>query len=257
MKHSNISCLNVANGFPENRSTFFRKAVSKQNASVIENPEGDEGTGIDENIDNSVTLTGREGKFQEVDTIHKKYSQRPDTLENMCLAQFATSYHSIKKSSDGTEWDKNESKAKGSLFIFEDKDHKNPLPKYIRLTSGGIMALKSRPVILRIHSAKKKEYKEGIYSELLLFKHWRKEEDLRSEFEEDCEAMFTKYEEEIRGNKNAIYPNAPMIDLMMELLESNENMKPSHLYETIDEQAQQEDCDDDEEINETNPIDTS
>ena len=27
MKHSNISCLNVANGFPENRSTFFRKDV--------------------------------------------------------------------------------------------------------------------------------------------------------------------------------------------------------------------------------------
>ena len=83
-----------------------------QNASVIDNPEGDEGTGIDENIDNSVTLTGREGKFQEVDTIHKKYSQRPDTLENMCLAQFATSYHSIKKSSDGTEWDKMNQKQK-------------------------------------------------------------------------------------------------------------------------------------------------
>ena len=107
--------MNVANGFPENRSTFFRKAVSKQNASVIENPEGDEDTGVDENINNPVTLTGREGKYQEIDTIHKKYSERPEALENMCLAQFATSYHSIKKSSDSIEWDKNESKVKGSL----------------------------------------------------------------------------------------------------------------------------------------------
>ena len=45
-----------------------------------------------------------------------------------------------------------------------------------------------------------------------------------------------KHEEAIRGNKNAIYPNAPIIDLMMESLESNENMKPTNLYETIDEQ---------------------
>ena len=87
------------------------------------------------------------------------------------------------------------------------------------------MALKSRPVILRIHSAKKKEYKEGIYSELLLFWPWRNEGDLRDKFDRDCEAMFTENEEIIRVNKNAIYPNAPMIDIMMELLESNENMK--------------------------------
>ena len=41
MKHSNISCLNVANGFPENRSTFFRKAVSMQNESVIARSQTD------------------------------------------------------------------------------------------------------------------------------------------------------------------------------------------------------------------------
>ena len=48
-----------------------------------------------------------------------------------------------------------------------------------------------------------------------------------------------------------------MIDTMMEILEANENTKPSHLYETIDEKAQQEDEDDKKEMDETNPIDTT
>ena len=69
--------------------------------------------------------------------------------------------------------------------------------------------------------------------------------------------MPTLHEEVIKTNKKAIYPNAPMIDTMMEMLEANENTKPTHLYETIDEKAQQEDGDDKEEMDETNPIDTS
>ena len=77
--------------------------------------------------------------------------------------------------------------------------------------------LKNRPIILRIHSSKKKEYREGIYSELLLFCPWRNEKDFREEFDENCEDMFTKYEEVIKTNKKAIYPNAPMIDTMMDI----------------------------------------
>ena len=117
--------------------------------------------------------------------------------------------------------------------------------------------LKTRPIILRIHSSKKKDYREGIYSEFLLFCPWRNEKELRAEFDQNCEEMFTKYEKVIKANKNSIYPNAPMIDTMVEMLETNENTKPTHLYETIDETAQQEDGDDTEEMDETNPIDTS
>ena len=34
LKKSNIACTYLGSGFAENRSTFFRKAVSKENASV-------------------------------------------------------------------------------------------------------------------------------------------------------------------------------------------------------------------------------
>ena len=46
---------------------------------------------------------------------------------------------------------------------------KKPLPKFIKLASGEYMVLRIRPIVLRIHSSKKKEAHEGIYSELLLY----------------------------------------------------------------------------------------
>ena len=85
LKKSNIACTYLATGFVENRFTFFRKAVSKENASVNENAEGDEKVNFEENKNNQVTFAGREGKFQEVDTIHKRYSERPEELNYMCF----------------------------------------------------------------------------------------------------------------------------------------------------------------------------
>ena len=42
------------------------------------------------------------------------------------------------------------------------------------------MALRTKPFVLRIHASKKKEYLEGIYSELLLYLPWRDEKDLKA-----------------------------------------------------------------------------
>ena len=43
-----------------------------------------------------------------------------------------------------------------------------------------------------------------------------------------------------------MHMHATMIDTMMELLQTNDNTKPTHLYETIDEKAQQDEMDDEE-----------
>ena len=40
-------------------------------------------------------IPGKEGKFKETTSIHQKYSNRPEYLENMCLAQFSMMYESI------------------------------------------------------------------------------------------------------------------------------------------------------------------
>ena len=133
------------------------------------------------------------------------------------------------------------------------------LPKFIRLSSGKFMVLRLRPIILRIHSSKKKEAHESIYSELLLYYPWRSESELMEADEKACEALYLDNERTIEINKHAIHPNASMINTMLELLESNDNMRPTHLSEMVDvdANARQEDIDDQEELDEVNPLDTS
>ena len=50
-----------------------------------------------EGVREQIEIEGRSGKFEMVDTIHTKYSNRPDILENVCLAQFASSYKTCSK----------------------------------------------------------------------------------------------------------------------------------------------------------------
>ena len=80
----------------------------------------------------------------------------------------------------------------------------------IRLESGTYMALRSKPFILRIHSSKKKEYMEGIYSELLLYFPWNSEKELNGNKVEECLELFNQNNEIIKKNKNAIFPKAHM-----------------------------------------------
>ena len=131
------------------------------------------------------------------------------------------------------------------------------MPKYIKLEeSGTYMALKTRPVVLRIHSSKKKEYLEGIYSELLLYLPWRKESELKEGKGQECVDLFNANAETIEHNKTSIFPNSKMIDSMIELLDSNEDTRPIHLAD-IDPNNQQINEDDEEELERINPLDTS
>ena len=107
LKKSNIACTFLATGFPRNRSTFFRQAFPSENSVEEEDPSSEEKTSANEdNATETVTLEGRQGKYKEVETIHQKYSQRPESLNNVCLAQFASSYIYIKadKIPKETEW---------------------------------------------------------------------------------------------------------------------------------------------------------
>ena len=263
LKKSNIACTFVTTGYPRNRSTFFMPAASTEK-STEENLDGDEQP-IPESNKTPVTLEGKQGQFKEVDTIHVKYSQRPKSLDNVCLAQFATSYTYTRKDKipKETKWEKPEkdsSSEKGSLKEFGSEE--KLLPKYIQLfDSGTYMALRTKPFVLRIHSSKKKEYLEGIYSELLLYLPWRNENELMDDKEKDkekkCVDLFNDNKKIIDENRKAILPNAPMIDSMMELLDAPDGIKPLHLADAIATDAEQANIDDQVEMEETNPLDTS
>ena len=57
--------------------------VKDENNFIQENDENDEEPDINSNY---VEIPGKEGKFKQTTSIHEKYSNRPEYLENMCLA---------------------------------------------------------------------------------------------------------------------------------------------------------------------------
>ena len=123
-------------------------------------------------------------------------------MKNLCLAQFATSYTYVRadKIPKGIEWLDNASEITGNLKLFGGDDF---LPKYISLDSGTYMALRTKPLVLRIHSSKKKEYLEGIYSELLLYLPWRTEKELKKGSNDDCVKLFNDNKDIIDRNRKA------------------------------------------------------
>ena len=111
MKRSNITCTYLGTGYPRNRSSFFRPVFSTGRTVDSENNFEEYPNDEEENATVPISLEGRQGQFKEVITVHQKYTQRPEILENVCLAQFATSYHYIKSENipKGIEWVNNAS----------------------------------------------------------------------------------------------------------------------------------------------------
>ena len=97
-----------------------QSVISLFNQSLQEEPIVAESISSD-----SVTIEGRQGQFKEVETIHEKYSQVPEILDEVCLAQFATYYTYTNKDKilKETEWKKNSSVQLGGLKQFISKSN--------------------------------------------------------------------------------------------------------------------------------------
>ena len=74
LKKSSTACIFLATGYPKNRSTFFKPAKSSEQLSEAENVNNEEQQNFEEVKDGQITIDGREGRYQEVETIHNKYS---------------------------------------------------------------------------------------------------------------------------------------------------------------------------------------
>ena len=254
LKDSNITCVFVSSGFPDNRSCFYRK-VPEFNEELLdqeeENEEEDEEEGVEEEEQDEIEdveegyssnkasekIEGREGDFQKSISIIDRYAARPKYLKQMCLAQFATSYILQKKRPKKTMFDEDgNSHIKSAQTIFNQDTF---LPKHIVLTDGlGVMRLRWEPAVLRIHTSKYKEGHEKHYSEMLLFSPWVDEEKELPQEEDDCLAEYIKRRDIIDSNRATIYPGEANIDLMEG--EDLELKRPAHLLETLDNQGDQE-----------------
>ena len=241
LKDSNITCIFVATGFPENRSAFYRK-VGHDIKEILDD-ESEIVEAHEETSEESVAIEGDAGKFQKSITVIERYKSRPKCLESMCLAQFAICYSNIKSSPKTVVFNENGGSEKlSSKKIYNTEEF---LPQYVKLTSEkmGFLRLRTFPAILRIHSSKKKEGYEQQYSELVLFCPWEEEEtDFCRNDKTRCIEMYEARKEEINSIRALIYPGEDTFDLMDS--SDFEFQNPSHIYDTLDGQREQENADD-------------
>jgi hypothetical protein len=227
-----------------------------------------------------VKIEGRPGTYTVSISVIDRYVARPQHLDDMCLGQFAICYIYAPKvpkriifNDDGCSTEFSEKKifeeevTEEDRFLYDtvvafeeesfsseimdtetegeaQQDLHHLLPNYISLKDGlGMMRLRAHPAVMRIHTSKKKVDYEQQYSELLLFTNWRNEED---EFHPDngknCIRVYNERLELIKRNKESIYPGEGTIDLL-------ENMdldlqRPSHIYDMLDGERQQQEEDD-------------
>ena len=232
LKDSNVKCIFVATGFPENRSQFMRK-VSDDNEEEEENKDEEK---------EAVKVEGRQGKFKQSITIHERYAARPKQLENMFLAKFAISYSSTPNRPKKAKFEDGVS-GEGSL-VGED------LPKYLDLGPKlGVMSLRTKRCVLRLHSSKKKdENHEFYYAEMMLYMPWRDEIlDLCRESSKDCQQKYQFYLETICKNKEEIFPFSDSIEEMRKQMEEMSFTRPIHIGDQLDSAAAQGEMDDLEE----------
>ena len=127
LSESNLKCIFVATGFPKNRSNFLRKISDKiidNDNEEIENPQ-----------QGGIQIAGKEGTYKAALSIHVKYAARPALLQNMCLAQFVTSYNTMP-AKDGKDikfsndvYGQNMKKYIASW----NPEYRSPLPTHIKL----------------------------------------------------------------------------------------------------------------------------
>jgi hypothetical protein len=155
---SNIKCIFLAGGFPENRSRILYKLKES------EEKEGE-----------TIKVDGKEGNYILKKSMHDKYSQRPNYMQHICLAYFAMHYDTVPPSVQ-----------KMNKKIIEQSHEanqkaNNPVTSYIILSDPEktVLRKRSHPYVLRFHSFRADTEKhEMVYSELLFYSAWRDEKEL-------------------------------------------------------------------------------
>ena len=220
LKDSNITTVFLTTGFPENRYQFLKW------------------TDDEDCLKNTVQIEGREGAFLWTPTIHEKYGKRPAALDNICLAEFVINYTSNPQDEE--------------LYDSEFLQTAAELPHFVKLKdNAGVMRLRKRPCVLRLHDSKRKtENHEFIYSECLLYLPWKSEDELHRHSPEDSIKLYHDKRELINQNKLKVFPFTQQNDLIEECLASIDpsGYRAVHIGDCLDPEGEQMNEDDLDEL---------
>ena len=234
LKDSNITCIHLANGFPEKRGVFYFKV--KDTEPVDDNLEA-ELLGENPHHGKDIQIQGRNGSYRQSITPWEKYADRPKYLAKMCLAQFASYYDYTKSKPTKSRIEDGYSQDE----ISEDKyifgtDIK--LPKFIQLKNiTGFMRLRGHPAVIKTHSPSKKQDTEKYYSLMFMFSAWNNEAKDLPRAPTAIQEKYSLVKEEIRTNKLAIFPLEGDFDLLDIDLNDLNNL-PQHIGDTLDPQGE-------------------
>ena len=254
LKGSSVATKFVASGFPEDRHSLYRQ-VDDKNCKV----DADESETTEENKDfdqNSKTFSveGRQGLFVASHmSIHEYYSFRPQFLQDMCLAEFATKFVTCSASTITENKIKfNHDRVSDMLGFLRSFDSNEFLPKYIHLINGRYMKLREQPFILRTY--KEKDTIKAAYAALLLFSPWTNESELMSNDLDQMQLLFNSRLEAIEINRKRIFPYAKQLEELRLLMPSDSgNLERNQLLiDSLDATGEQENEDD-----APTPVDTS
>jgi hypothetical protein len=106
------------------------------------------------------------------------------------------------------------------------------------------MSLRTKPAVMRIHKFKETDnYHQFMYSEMLLFNHWRNEtEELEYESPTQCKTL---YESEIvqgtiEKNKKGLYPYREMMPEIEEILERYQQLDTIQVGQNLDAEGEKD-----------------
>ena len=155
LSESNIKCIFVATGFPNERNRFLRKVEENQKGKFF-------------------TVEDYAGQYELATSIHEKYESRPKYLEKMCLAQFATVYDTLSQKEAAKLKFNNDfyTSLSDRKIVSWNETLEIYLPFHIKLSTKSpcYMKLRSYPSVLRIHKHKFSiAPHDFFYSELLLY----------------------------------------------------------------------------------------
>ena len=248
LSQSNIKCIFIATGFPWNRS----RMLIKIKGSELEEGEYSHEEPIPSR--KQFSLPGREGKYMEKVSIHEKYAARPAYLDKMCLAQFATYYdmNSTKSVQEDEYIEGTSSKRNDQKTIFTDtkeQSENKKLPSSIELQENlGYMKLRGYPSVLRLHKMREDlDRHEFMYSNLVLYYPWRKEEEeLCATDEKACQVLFEKpsqaHDEKtaIQTVEEALFPFRNSVIQARAAMENFPDTRPSHIGDDLDPENEKE-----------------
>ena len=275
LKGSTVKTNFVASGFPEKRQMYLRKMEENEDGYENINPDA---ITIQDREGKFLKPVSKHDRYERRPFDEPDEKCEDGIMHRISFAQFCMVYETKSKSElpKKIRWNLNDEdliKKFGKIGETDKEQHRKiamangedveekpallkdfitdeDLPQWIRLSGEEerYMKLRTKPFILRIFTNNKNHPIEHAYSELLLFTNWRNEKETFGnddpKFEEKILDKWKLDEDVWQMTREKIYPFSNKMEAIKDLLDNENFVRSTTIYDTINPTAEQENEDD-------------